>query len=217
MRLFSFTVAAGSWLLASCGSNLITLDAKSVLVDPGQVFSVEVGEDLDLVSTVVPVVGTLPDGFSLQNQAERRLIFRASIYPGVYRIPYTLAWQRDGQSTTVSQSSELVVTVKEAFGGESIDCHGSRVRLSVSSNLSSGLVSSNGLVISIVSGPVDAVLRRKNAAGQYLAGSRNVTFSEEGLTALGTVAAQDFLNYPILEFDVNSADPADDWECSLKP
>jgi anaerobic glycerol-3-phosphate dehydrogenase len=89
--------------------------------------------------------------------------------------------------------------------------------LSLTSSQNGGTVGTGGLVVSVVSGPVDATIRRKSATGEYRPGSITRTLAEGEFVSVGSVSTADYATYPILEFDVDSADPADDWECSLAP
>lgn len=202
--------------LAGCSTaELLSARVHVVTVDPGQVFGVLLTDYRAAADDLVPKVGTLPEGFSLESQDGRSVVFRASIAPGVYQIPYAFVGTKDG--VTASETSQIVVTVNAVTGQDSVLCDGSRVQLTLSfvHHADVGTVSTGAFVTGITDGPVSATLHRKNAAGDALDGGQAVSFNEGSITPLGTMTEADFSAYPILEFDVDSADPSDDWTCSV--
>jgi hypothetical protein len=212
-------------LLLGCGGRtLLTLSGEAVLVDPGQIFRVVV-RDYARTDTFEPEVGALPDGFTLQSQEGRSLVFRASIHPGVYELPYRLVRKTPGRTEVVSETGAIVVTVTTPDSTPTVTCEGPRIRLTLGStrNSEAGTVSTGAFVTAIDGTPIDATLRRKSEAGAYRPGTFSVSFKEGAITRLGTVSTDDFAAYPLLEFTVSSiagaptTDPAEDWECSLAP
>jgi hypothetical protein len=212
-------------LLLGCGGRtLLTLSGEAVLVDPGQIFRVVV-RDYARTDTFEAEVGTLPDGFTLQSQEGRSLVFRASIHPGVYELPYRLVRKTPGRTEVVSETGAIVVTVATPDSTPTVTCEGPRIRLTLGStrNSEAGTVSTGAIVTAIDGAPIGATLRRKSEAGAYRPGTFSVLFDEGAITPLGTVSTADFAAYPILEFTVSSiagaptTDPAEDWECSLAP
>jgi hypothetical protein len=215
-------------LLLGCGGGrtLLTLSGEAVLVDPGQIFRVVV-RDYARTDTFEPEVGTLPDGFRLQSQEGRSLVFRASIHPGVYELPYRLVRKTPGRTEVVSETGAIVVTVMAPHVTPTVTCEGPRIRLTLSfaRNSESDTVSTGAFVTAIDGAPIGATLRRKSKAGAYHPRTFSVLFDERAITrlGLGTVSTADFAAYPVLEFTVSSiagaptTDPAENWECSLAP
>lgn len=225
MRALRSTIFGLVALIASgCTTPLFLLTTQAVTVETGQVFRVIVGDDA-MTDAVRPSVPALPVGFTLESQNGRSLVFRAPIYPGVSIIKYRLVVEENGDERIVSDDGEIVVTVNAPGSSEGVECTGPAVALTLASvtNSGAGTVSTGSFVTTITTSPVLATVRRKNDAGDYRAGSLAVSFTESGLTALGTVSEADFAAYPILEFDVTaiggvaSTNPGDDWTCRVSP